>query len=85
MAVDMKAVESSNISHVGYDADKRELHVTFKANGKTYVHANVEPDQHIDMMDAATAGASIGSHYAKHFRGNDRHPHRPLEGDAKPS
>jgi len=74
--VELAPVKSSNLAAVGYDAAAKELHVQFKGKdgtvSKTYIHANVTPDQHAEFMKAESAG----SHYAAKFRGNDKHPHR---------
>lgn len=71
----MKPVKSSMISHVGYDAASKTLHVQFPG-GSTYEYRGVEPEQHTALMDAK----SIGKHFASHVRG--KFDHRML-GDAK--
>lgn len=57
-------VESSNIERIGYDAEKRILHVRFKG-GATYAHHDV-PAKKVQEFHAAK---SKGTHYHDHFRG----------------
>lgn len=63
--VDLKPVNSSNISHIGYDASSKEMHVTF-SSGSTYSYAGVEPEHH----GAFVSAESIGSHFAQQIRPN---------------
>lgn len=56
-------VKSSNISHVGYDADTRDLTVKFKT-GATHRYADVPPEKHAALM----AADSIGSHFHQNIR-----------------
>ncbi len=51
-------VKSSNLSAVGYDGNKKELHVQFKS-GQTYVYEGVPERVHAGLM----AAASPGSHF----------------------
>lgn len=54
----MEPVDSSMIEAVGYDPERRELHVRFKG-GRSCVHHDVPADDHEALM---TAG-SVGQHY----------------------
>lgn len=55
--------QSSNIRTVTYDADSKEMRVTFKS-GSTYSYAGVSRADH-----AAFVGApSVGSHFAGHIK-----------------
>lgn len=83
MTIEMVPVTSRNMSHVGYDAEKNELHVKFHS-GPTYIHTGVQPDQHEAMMADNVPGKSIGQHYNTKFRGNEKHPHRIIPGAAPP-
>lgn len=60
----MQPVQSSMLSHVGYDPDTRELHVTFKDSGETYQYHDIAPQAHQAMMSAPSIG--------KHFNANVR-------------
>lgn len=57
-------VKSSNVEAVGYDPDKRTMHVRFKG-GATYIHHDVEPAHHAAFVSAP----SVGAHYHTHFKG----------------
>ena len=63
--MEMKPVKSSNITHVGYDAAAKEMHVTF-SSGQTYGYAGIEPEHHENFVNAD----SLGIHFAKHIRNN---------------
>lgn len=65
--MDLTPVSSSSIDAIGYDEDKRTLHVRFHS-GQTYSYQNVEPEECRALLDAK----SIGAHFAKHIR-----PHYP--------
>jgi hypothetical protein len=56
-------VESKLLKSIGYDADKKELHVEF-GNGGIYTYHGVEPAVHADMM----AAKSLGGHFLKHVK-----------------
>lgn len=47
---------STAIRHIGYDADKRELFVTFVPTGKTYVYFNVSQDVFHAFVHADSRG-----------------------------
>jgi hypothetical protein len=66
--VKMTPVQSSNLSAIGYDDDKKEMHVQFK-NGQTYVYAGVEPHHHRGLVGAE----SVGRHFAQHVTGKFAH------------
>lgn len=60
----MKEVESSTISHVGYD--NGTLSVRFKSNPKVvYDYLDVTAEEHAAFM----AADSLGSHHHKNFKG----------------
>jgi hypothetical protein len=63
MLPQMQAVESSNISAIGYDQDTDELFIEFK-NGNVYVYKEVPFEMYTAMMDAD----SKGSFFYKHIR-----------------
>lgn len=58
-----KAVRSSNIKSVGYDADAMTMEIKFKTGGH-YVYHNVTPEQHQQLISAP----SIGAHFHKHIK-----------------
>ena len=64
----MTPVVSSNVDKVGYDMEKKELHVLFK-NGSHYIYAAVP----IDAYRAFLGAESVGSHFAQHIRGKFTH------------
>lgn len=61
--IQYQPVTSSNISSVGYDADKGELRVRF-ASGKEYGYLGVRPEQHAALIGAP----SVGQHFTQHIR-----------------
>lgn len=62
--IEMKPVESTNISKVGYDPATKTLAVAF-ADGSLYHYQNVEPSAHDDLL----AAKSMGSHLHKNIKG----------------
>jgi len=67
----MELVKSANIRAIGYDKDKKELHVQFK-NGGHYIYDGIGPSTHKDML----ASDSIGGFLSKKIKGN--HQYRKL-------
>jgi len=63
--MEMKAVKSSNISKVGYDAEKQKMRIQF-STGKEYDYENVSQKDHDDMVGSD----SIGRHFGQNIRGN---------------
>lgn len=61
----LNPVNSSNITHVGYDAASQEMHIQF-SSGKTYSYVGVSPEQHQALVNAD----SVGAHFAKAIRPN---------------
>ena len=75
--MDMKAVESSNIAAIGYDAEDKRLRVTFKS-GATYDYLNVEPETH----DALIGADSVGSAFHRLIRSQgDTYPYLKVVED----
>lgn len=63
MAIEMKAVKSSNIESLGYDEATKTLAVKFKSGG-TYHYSDITADQHT----AFSGAKSIGAHFHENFR-----------------
>lgn len=61
--IEMIPVESSNITHLGYDKDNLVMHIQFK-DGRKYEYSGVS---HESMADLAQA-PSIGRHFHKFIR-----------------
>lgn len=60
MPVEMVKVKSSNLSHIGYSSEAKEIHVTFNS-GKTWKYYPCTP---ADFEKLKTADG-IGSHFHK--------------------
>lgn len=67
--MDWKAVESSQISQIGYDADTETLGIRFKPTkkqaetnqpGSEYHYSFVEPDTYAALMTAESIGRYFG-------------------------
>lgn len=75
----MQPVTSSNLESIGYDAASQTMAVQFKGGKPPYHYANVPPEVH----EAFMAAESVGSHFARHIRGNFDHVvAEPVEGGA---
>ena len=64
----MKEVFSSNVSSVGYDAEKKELYVTW-SGGKTSVYEDVPPD----VGEQAQTSWSVGTFLRQNVRDQFKH------------
>ena len=60
----LKQVESSMISHVGYDEGAEVLRIKFKRGDAEYAYKNVSMREFTSLMKAK----SIGSHFHKHIK-----------------
>lgn len=63
----MTPIQSSMVSHHGYDQRTKSMHLTFR-DGKTYRYAGVPQETY----DALTQAKSFGQHFAAHIRGKYR-------------
>ena len=72
--VDMMPVKSSNIESIGYDADKRELHVKFKSGGH-YIYEEVESTVRTSAMAADSIGGFLHSNV---IRGPKKYKYRKV-------
>jgi hypothetical protein len=54
----MQPIESSTISHAGYDAEKQTLVVQFKT-GAIYEYSGVPEEEYDGLMSAGSAGAYL--------------------------
>jgi len=62
--MEMKPVDSSNITEIGHDPSTKKLRVRFK-NGGLYEYDDVPAEAHGAFVNAE----SVGSHFARHIRG----------------
>lgn len=60
----MAPVKSSNVEAVGFDSERRVMHVRFRSGG-TYELAGVTSKDHADMMGAP----SHGKHFHARLKG----------------
>lgn len=67
----MTPVQSSNVQAIGYDAEARELHVTWRS-GKTSIYGDVAPG----VAEAAVSAPSVGSYISRAVRGQHAHRYR---------
>lgn len=75
--IEMKAVESSNIESVGYDA--QTLFVKFK-DGNMYRYQDVPAGTYRDLMDSE----SIGGHFHAHIKGQYKSEKVVLDDNGNP-
>lgn len=54
-------VMSSNVTSVGYDAEKRVLEIEFTGNN-VYQYAEVSPEKHRELMASPSIGRFIHQH-----------------------
>lgn len=65
MAIQWVSLSSSAIDRVGYDSDRRQLHVEFRDGPTSYTHCRVP--EHI--FAGLTSASSAGQYYSAHIRG----------------
>ena len=53
---EMKEVDSSKISKVGYVEKTQQLYVEFKSTGAVYVYYDVPADEYKTLMEATSIG-----------------------------
>jgi uncharacterized protein YdaL len=62
-----QAVNSSNVSEVGYDEGSRTLEVLF-TNGSTYQYFDVPPQIHAELMRTGSIGQYLNANIKGNFR-----------------
>lgn len=55
----MPRIESSAISHVNYQDQRRLLYVTYKGSGGSYVYVGVPRHDYDDLLKAESKGAFV--------------------------
>jgi len=63
---EMKSVESSNLSSVGYNEETSELFVQFK-NGGIYMYKDVPANVHAELISAESVGKYFNAHVKSGF------------------
>jgi hypothetical protein len=71
----MKPVNSSNVSHVGYNSATNVLSVQFKSGKKIYQYQGVPPELHDNLMKAD----SIGTYISKMVVGKFNHTTKEIQ------
>ena len=71
MAIELRPVVSSHVSGIGYDADKQELHVSYR--GRRVAYKGVPPD----VAEAVQEAPSTGQALHLWIRGNYPFEYRP--------
>lgn len=61
--MEMIKVDSTAISHIGYDKDTKQMKITFKSSG-TYDYCRVPEN----VFEAFKNASSIGTHYSKYIK-----------------
>lgn len=64
--MEMTPVKSSNIIAIGYDAEKREIHVQFRSG--TYKYHDAPPEVHQALMNAESKGKHVQQNIVGKFR-----------------
>jgi hypothetical protein len=66
--VEMKPVQSSNVKSVGYDPEKKALHIHFRS-GTTYVYKDVPESVYWELLESQ----SVGKYLDKNVKGGFDH------------
>lgn len=62
----MQAVNSSNVSSIGYDMNTEELDIEF-SSGKTYAYADVPYDTYQALLNAPSIGKFVRANIINKF------------------
>jgi hypothetical protein len=63
----IQKVDSSAVTTIGYDADRRLLRVAYR-NGGTYYYLNVPPETHQELMTAESIGTYVNTVIKPNYR-----------------
>lgn len=66
--MEMVAVDSSNISQIGYDADNAVLRIEFKKDNSAYEYYNVPQYEFDALMSAESVGSYANKNIYKVYR-----------------
>lgn len=61
-----KAVYSSNVSTVGYDAETKELYITW-TRGKRSIYSGVPEELAVDLSNAPSVGGMLNAEVKPYF------------------
>jgi hypothetical protein len=53
--------ESSAISHLGYNDERRELYVTFRDSGNAYAYLGVPRNEYDELLEAESKGHFVAT------------------------
>jgi len=64
----MPKIESSAISHVGYQDQRRLLYVTYRGSGGSYVYVGVPRREYDDLLKADSKGLFINTRIKPRYK-----------------
>lgn len=64
----MPKIDSSAISHVGYQDQRRLLYVTYRGSGGSYVYVDVPRRDYDDLLKAESKGAFVNERIKPHYK-----------------
>lgn len=71
-------VTSSQISHIGHDAENNKMVIVFARGGSPYMYDNVTAEKHATLIGD---GTGIGSRFHQMFKKNaEEHPYSKYDG-----
>jgi hypothetical protein len=59
MALKMRAVDSSSVAAIGYDAKRREVYVRFETSPRLYAYVGVPPSTFQELERAESKGRFV--------------------------
>lgn len=64
-------VNSSSISHIGYNPDTETLHVRFQHGSREYAYPGVPAHEHEALLKAESVGRHFMQHIRPHYNGRE--------------
>lgn len=63
----MPEIESSAVSHIGYQKDHKRLCVTFRDSGESYVYLDVPQRKYDELMKADSKGVFVNKRIKPYY------------------
>ena len=59
--MDLKPVQSSAVTHIGHDPEKKEMHVRFRGQKTVYIYPDISADKHASIISSPSIGKALAA------------------------